>query len=178
MSGPSETLLSSGWNVCVCVCVIRSFFSFFPKWPKSSPFIVEGRMRTVHVSLCDVVPIGVARPNPVARSGGGVVVGAICPWNTGAAWLSHQVLCIVGTLGISRSGCGGKCASPGGQIVREAEAWSVPRPVLRLGGLGRHKPRDCRGPGVQCRGLERAASRGHNGRTQWRVTPVILCPRR
>ena len=48
--GLLETLLSGGWDVCVCVCY-KAFFSPCPlsKWSKSSPFIVEGRTRTVHV---------------------------------------------------------------------------------------------------------------------------------
>ena len=161
----------------MCACVCDPVF-LPPKWPKSSPFIVEGRTGTVHLLLCGIVPIGPACPNPVACSCGGVAVGVVRPGSKGAAWSSHQILCVMGAQGVSRSRRGGERASHGGQIVREAEAWPVPRLVLRWGGLGRHEPRDCRGPGVQCRGLERAASRGHNGRTQWRVTPVILCPRR
>ena len=173
--GASETLLSSGWNVCVCVC-----YPVFPpfKWPKSSPFIVEGRTRTVHVSLCGVVLIGVARPNPVACPCGGVVVGVIRPWNTGAAWLSHQILCVVGALGMPRSGRGGERASHYGRTVREAETWSVPRLVLRWGGLGRLEPQDRRDPGIQCRGLKRAADHGYSVRTQWPITPVVPCPSR
>ena len=45
--GPLETLLSGGWDVCVCV--LQGVLLSFSKWPKSSPFIVEGRTRTVHV---------------------------------------------------------------------------------------------------------------------------------
>ena len=112
--GPSETLLSSGWNVCVCVFGVPSL----SKWPKSSPFIVEGRAGTVHVLLCGIVPTGAACPNPVACSCGGVtvcpnpvacscggvVVGVVRPWSTGASWSSHQILYVVGAPGIPRSG--------------------------------------------------------------------------
>ena len=49
------------------------------------------------------------------------------------AWSSHQILCVVGAQGVSRSRRGGERASHGGQIVREAEAWPVPRLVLRWG---------------------------------------------
>ena len=45
--GPSETLLSGGCDVCVCYNVFPSVPP--SKWPKSSPFIAEGRTRTVHV---------------------------------------------------------------------------------------------------------------------------------
>ena len=46
--GLLETLLSGVWDVYVCELpgVLPSYFS---KGPKSSPFIVEGRTRTVHV---------------------------------------------------------------------------------------------------------------------------------
>ena len=101
------------------------------KWPKSSPFIVEGRAGTVHVLLCGIVPTGAACPNPVACSCGGVAVGVVRPGSKGAAWSSHQILCVMGAQGVSRSRRGGERASHGGQIVREAEAWSVPRLVLR-----------------------------------------------
>ena len=37
-----------------------------------------------------------ACPNPVACSCGGVVVGVVRPWGTGATWSSHQILCVVG----------------------------------------------------------------------------------
>ena len=128
--GPSETLLSSGWNVCL-------YATESPppsKWPKSSPFIVEGRTRTVHVLLCGVMPTGAACPNPVACSCGGVVVGVVRPWSTGAAWSSHQILCVVGAPGMPRSGRGGERASHCGRTVREAETWSMPRLALRWGG--------------------------------------------
>ena len=46
--GLLETLLSGGWDVYVCVTRCSSPISP-SKWPKSSPFIVEGRTRTVHV---------------------------------------------------------------------------------------------------------------------------------
>ena len=95
------------------------------------------------------------------------------PWSTGAAWSSHQVLCVVGAPGMPRSGCGGERASHYGWTVRDAEAWSMPRLVLRWGGLGRHEPQDCRGLGVQCRGLERAADHGYSVWTQWSVIPVV-----
>ena len=45
-------------------------------------------------------------------------------------------------------------------------------------GLGRHEPQDSRDLGVQCRGLERAADRGHSVRTQWPVIPAVPCPSR
>ena len=176
--GPSETLLSSGWNVCVSVPPSPS------KWPKSSPFIVEGRTRVVHVLLCGVVPTGAACPRPVACSCGGVVVGVVHPWNTGrrgrpirscASWEPQECLGVDVATNVSHCGW----------TMHEAETWSVPRLVLRCGGLGRHGPQYRRGPSVQCRGLgvqrrrlERAADRGHSGRTQWPVTPVIPCPRR
>ena len=150
----------------------------FSKWPKSSPFIVEGRTRTVHVLLCGVVPIGVARPSPVACSCGGVFVGEVCPWSMGAAWLSHQILCVVGAPGMPRSGRGGERASRCGRTVCEAETWSAPSLALRWGDLGRHEPQDRRGPGVQCRGLERAADHGYSVWTQWPVIPVVPCPSR
>ena len=130
---PLETLLSGGRDVCVCVCVLPGFFPAPPEWPKSSPFIVEGRTRTVHVLLCGVVPIGVACPSPVAYPCGGVVVGVVHPWSTGAAWSSHQILCVVGALGMPRSGRGDERASHCGWTVREAETWPVPRLVLRWG---------------------------------------------
>ena len=168
--------------MCMCVCY-QVFFRPPPKWPKSSPFIVEGRTRTVHVLLCGVVPIGVACPSPMACPCGGVVVGVVRPWSTGAAWSSHQILCVVGAPGMPRSGRGGERASHCGWTVREAKTWSVPRLALRWGGLGRRGPQYCRGPDVQCRdlgvqrrGLERAADRGHSGRTQWPVTPAISGP--
>ena len=103
------------------------------KWPKSSPFIVEGRTRTVHVLLCGVMPTGAACPSPVACSCGGVVVGVVHPWSTGAAWSSHQILCVVGAPGMPRSGRGGERTSHYGRTVCEAETWSVPRLVLRWG---------------------------------------------
>jgi len=102
--GPFETLLSSGWKVCLCVCYPGPLSS---KWPKSSPFIVEGGTRAVHVLLCGVVPIGTACPSPVAYSCSGVVIGVAHPWSTGVAWSSHQVLCVVGAPGMPRSGRGG-----------------------------------------------------------------------
>ena len=34
-----------------------------------------------------------------------------------------------------RSGCGGERASHCGRTVRDAEAWSMPRPALRWGGV-------------------------------------------
>ena len=151
------------------VCVTR-FFPVVPpsKWPKSSPFIVEGRTRTVHVSLCGVVPIGVARPNPVACPCGGVVVGVIRPWNIGAVWLSHQILCVVGAPGMSRSGRGGERASHGGQIVREAEAWSVPRLVLRWGVSAGTNPKIAEAPVYSAEALSGrrvvGAALGHSGR--------------
>ena len=43
-------------------------------------------------------------------------------------------------------------------------------------GLGNVGVRACRDLGVQRRDLERAADRGHSGRTQWPVTPAISCP--
>ena len=115
--------------MCVCYKVSP------PKWPKSSPFIVEGRTRTVHVLLCGVVPRGVAPPSPVACSCGGVVVGVVRPWSTGAAWSSHQILCVVGAPGMPQSGRGGERASHCGRTVREAETWSMPRLALRWGGV-------------------------------------------
>ena len=116
--GPFETLLSSGWKVCLCVCYPGPLSS---KWPKSSPFIVEGGTRAEHVLLCGVVPTGMACPSPVACSCGSVVVGVTHPWSTGTAWLSHQILCVVGALGMPRSGRGGERASHYGRTVREAE---------------------------------------------------------
>jgi len=125
---------SQAAGMCACVCVTRCSSSPPPhKWPKSSPFIVEGRTRTVHVLLCGVMPTGVACPSPVAYSCGGVVIGVVRPWSTGAAWLSHQILCIVGAPGMPRSGCGGERASHCGRTVRDAEAWSMPRLALRWG---------------------------------------------
>ena len=113
------------WLECVRVCY-QVFFSF-SKWPKSSPFIVEGRTRTVHVLLCGVVPIGVARPSPVVCSCGGVVVGVVRPWSTRTAWLSHQILCVVEAPRMPRSGRDGERASHCGRTVREAKTWSVSR---------------------------------------------------
>ena len=69
----------------------------------------------------------------MACSCGGVAVGVVRPGSKGAAWSSHQILCVVGAQGVSRSRRGGERASHGGQIVREAEAWPVPRLVLRWG---------------------------------------------
>ena len=112
--GPSETLLSSGWNVCVCYQV---FFFLPPKWPKSSPFIVEGRTRTVHVLLCGVVPIGVARPSPVACPCGGVVVGVVHPWSTGrpirscASWEPRECLGVDAAANVQAT-VDGLCARP------------------------------------------------------------------
>ena len=48
----------------------------------------------------------------------------------------------------------------------------------RWRGLGRREPQDRRDLGVQCRGLERAADRGHRISTQWPVIPVVPCPSR
>ena len=48
----------------------------------------------------------------------------------------------------------------------------------RWRGLGRREPQDRRDLGVQCRGLERAADRGHSVRTQWPVIPAVPCPSR
>ena len=159
--GPSKTLLSIGWNVCACVCVIRSP----SKWPKSSPFIVEGRTGTVHILLCGIVPTGAACPNPVACSCGGVVVGVVHPWSTGATWSSHQILCVVGAPGMPRSGRGGEsckllwtdCARGRDLVGVEAAPW--------WRGLGRHVPQDSRDLGVQCRGLEWAVDRRYSVRT-------------
>ena len=86
----------------MCACVTMCYF--FPKWPKSSPFIVEGGTRAVHVLLCGVVPTGTAYPNPMVCSCGGMVVEVAHPWSTGASWSSHQILCVVGAPGIPRSG--------------------------------------------------------------------------
>ena len=144
--GLSETLLSSGWDVLVSVCYQVSSPS---KWPKSSPFIVEGRTRTVHVLLCGVVPTGAACSNPVVCSCGGVVIGVVRPWSTGAVWPSHPILCVVGAPGQPQSGCGdGLCARP-------RLDWHRGRIIV--GGLGGHEPQDSRDLGVQCRGLEWAA---------------------
>ena len=162
--GPSKTLLSIGWNVCACVCVIRSP----SKWPKSSPFIVEGRTRTVHVLLCGVVPIGVARSSPMAHSCGGVVVGVVRPWSTGAAWLSHQILCVVGAPGMPRSGRGGERASHCGRTVREAETWPVPRLVLRWGVSAGTNPKIAEAPVYSAEALSgrpiMGTAFGHSGR--------------
>ena len=121
--------------MCVCVCY-KVFFSVSPppsEWPKSSPFIVEGRTRTVHVLLCSVMPTVAACPSPVACSCGGVVIGVVHPWSTGAAWSSHQILCVVGAPGMPWSGRGGERASHCGRTVCEAETWAVPRLVLWWG---------------------------------------------
>ena len=164
------------------MCVLSG--ASLPKWPKSSPFIVEGGTRAVHVLLCGVVPTGTACPNPMVCSCGGVVIEVAHPWSTGASWSSHQILCVVGAPGIPRSGRDGdrkplETDYARGRNLVGAEAGTS------MGGLGRRGPQRCRGPDAQCRGfgvqrrgLERAADCGHSGRTQWPVTPVIPCPRR
>ena len=74
------------------------------------------------------------RSGPSLEHWSGVVVIVVRPWSTGATWSSHQILCVVGTPGLPRSGCGGECASHYGRTMREAEAWSVPR-LPRGGGV-------------------------------------------
>ena len=95
--------VARGCGVCVCY---PGRLSPPSKWPKSSPFIVEGGTRAVHVLLCGVVPTGTACPSPMAYSCSGVVFGVAHPWSTGAAWSSHQILCVVGAPGMPRSGRG------------------------------------------------------------------------
>ena len=93
----------------MCACVLQGVLLFQSpsKWPKSSPFIVEGRARTVHVLTI----------RHRANRGGVSEPCGLFLWRRGrqsgpsleywAAWSSHQILCVVGAPGMPRSGRGG-----------------------------------------------------------------------
>ena len=127
--------------------------------------------------LHGIVPTGAACPSPMACSCGGVVVRVVRPWSTGAACWSHPILCIMGALGLPRSGCGGQRASRCGLTVREAEARSAPRPH-RSGGVSVdtnpeiaetlvHSAEDRRERLIWCAGLEAVMT--------WARLPMSCC---
>ena len=144
--GPSETLLSSGWNVCVCVSGVPSL----SKWPKSSPFIVEGRTRTVHALTMR------RRAN---RGGMSEPCGLFLWWRgrQSGSSLEHWGGVLVPSDHVRRESPGTAsewvrrwtcrplwtdCARGRGLIGAEA--------APQWGGLGGHEPQDSRDLGVQC----------------------------
>jgi len=156
--GLLETLLSGSGAVCVllgavfvCACVPLPP----QKWPKSFPFIVEGRTRVVRVLTirCRANGGGVSEPcslflwrrgrrsGPSLKRWGDVLVTSD-PMHHGSSRAASKRA--------RRSACG-RC----GLTVREAEARLAPRPN-HGGGLGRRESRDGRGPDVECRGSEGA----------------------
>ena len=164
--------------MCACVTMCSSFSSPPFKWPKSSPFIVEGRTRIVHVLTIRrranrggvSKPYGLflwrrgCRSGPSLEHWGGVLV----PSNpvrrrspgTASEWVRRWTCKPLWT----------DCVRGRDLVGVEAAPW--------WRGLGRHEPQDSRDLGVWCRGLEWAANHGHSVRTQWPVIPAVPCPSR